>query len=108
MRKRKDFCRQWGVALSRHELLLLFISGGQRKSMVQRDPDKRQEEERRDRRLAPEEVLDRYHLHDRDARMAPEAGTEPTQIQERKPGRLRIYLGAAAGVGKTYAMLNEG
>ena len=23
-------------------------------------------------------------------------------------GRLRIYLGSAAGVGKTYAMLNEG
>ena len=23
-------------------------------------------------------------------------------------GQLRIYLGAAAGVGKTYAMLNEG
>ena len=23
-------------------------------------------------------------------------------------GRFRIYLGAAAGVGKTYAMLNEG
>ncbi|MCU1452924.1 MAG: Osmosensitive channel His kinase sensor [Acidimicrobiales bacterium] len=25
-----------------------------------------------------------------------------------RPGRLRIYLGAAPGVGKTYAMLNEG
>jgi two-component system sensor histidine kinase KdpD len=23
-------------------------------------------------------------------------------------GELRVYLGAAAGVGKTYAMLNEG
>lgn len=27
---------------------------------------------------------------------------------DRAPGRLRIYLGAAPGVGKTYAMLNEG
>ncbi|HEY7349296.1 MAG TPA: universal stress protein [Ktedonobacterales bacterium] len=33
-----------------------------------------------------------------------------TSLEERKPqrGRLRIYLGMAAGVGKTYAMLNEG
>src|SRR6185437_13848356 len=31
-------------------------------------------------------------------------------LEEREPqrGRLRIYLGMAAGVGKTYAMLNEG
>ena len=29
-------------------------------------------------------------------------------IAERKRGTLRIYLGAAPGVGKTYAMLNEG
>jgi two-component system sensor histidine kinase KdpD len=33
----------------------------------------------------------------------------PGQGQERRPrGQLRIYLGAAAGVGKTYAMLGEG
>ena len=25
-----------------------------------------------------------------------------------KPGRLKIFLGAAAGVGKTYAMLEDG
>jgi two-component system sensor histidine kinase KdpD len=29
-------------------------------------------------------------------------------MADRKRGRLRIYLGAAPGVGKTYAMLNEG
>ncbi|MCW2933458.1 MAG: osmosensitive channel signal transduction histidine kinase [Actinomycetia bacterium] len=33
----------------------------------------------------------------------------PGEGQQRRPrGQLRIYLGAAAGVGKTYAMLNEG
>ena len=30
------------------------------------------------------------------------------KIPEQEPGQLRIYLGAAAGVGKTYAMLYEG
>src|SRR3984885_3414278 len=35
--------------------------------------------------------------HDQDSRGEPDAD-----------GRLRIYLGAAAGVGKTYAMLSEG
>jgi two-component system, OmpR family, sensor histidine kinase KdpD len=29
-------------------------------------------------------------------------------MNEQEPGQLRIYLGAAAGVGKTYAMLSEG
>jgi two-component system sensor histidine kinase KdpD len=35
------------------------------------------------------------------------AGADATGAVE-KAGRFRIYLGAAAGVGKTYAMLNEG
>jgi len=34
--------------------------------------------------------------------------SEPTAAGADAAGRLRIYLGAAAGVGKTYAMLNEG
>ncbi len=34
--------------------------------------------------------------------------SEPAQVAERAPGQLRIYLGAAAGVGKTYDMLCEG
>jgi two-component system sensor histidine kinase KdpD len=32
----------------------------------------------------------------------------PANIKPWKPGRLKIFLGAAAGVGKTYAMLVEG
>ncbi len=32
----------------------------------------------------------------------------PVNVPEREPGQLRIYLGAAAGVGKTYDMLCEG
>lgn len=46
------------------------------------------------RRPTPEELLERYHL----------AGAE----KEPRRGRLRIFLGAAPGVGKTYAMLHEG
>jgi two-component system sensor histidine kinase KdpD len=47
-------------------------------------------------RPSPEELLERYNLKSPD---------------ERKPGgrgRLRVFLGAAPGVGKTFAMLNEG
>ena len=29
-------------------------------------------------------------------------------IRRQKRGRLKVYLGSAAGVGKTYAMLREG
>lgn len=54
-----------------------------------------------ERRPDPEELLDRYQL-----RAAPAGGSESDQIQGR--GRLRIYVGMAAGVGKTFAMLNEG
>ena len=32
----------------------------------------------------------------------------PPPMDTVEPGRLRIYLGAAPGVGKTYAMLDEG
>jgi two-component system sensor histidine kinase KdpD len=45
-----------------------------------------------------------------DARREPDAQLRKLQREERQAsrGRLRIYLGAAPGVGKTYAMLNEG
>lgn len=58
-----------------------------------------------DERPDPESLLDRYQLRDlvpgSDDAQAPDS-TRPQR------GRLRIYLGMAAGVGKTYAMLNEG
>src|ERR1700692_2854999 len=38
-----------------------------------------------------------------------EVALDPGEGQTRRPrGQLRIYLGAAAGVGKTYALLSEG
>ena len=43
-----------------------------------------------------------------DPRPDPEAILRKVQEGESTRGRLRIYLGAAPGVGKTYAMLNEG
>ena len=63
-----------------------------------------------DDRPEPDELLDRYHL--RDQRGADVSASSPdttaAQVSERQRGRLRIYLGMAAGVGKTYSMLNEG
>jgi two-component system sensor histidine kinase KdpD len=38
----------------------------------------------------------------------PEPAQEPSMASLHPRGQLRIYLGAAPGVGKTYAMLNEG
>ena len=38
----------------------------------------------------------------------PEPAPERVTIPDQEPGELRIYLGAAAGVGKTYDMLCEG
>jgi two-component system, OmpR family, sensor histidine kinase KdpD len=59
-----------------------------------------------DERPDPESLLDRYQLRDE----SPAPGAGDSSRPERGParGRLRIYLGMAAGVGKTYAMLNEG
>src|SRR3989441_5008169 len=82
--------------------------------MSKQPPDKQQREEGRP---DPEELLRRYSLRDRDlgvppadtpapgtgARVAPQTGGYP-----QRRGRLRVYLGSAAGSGKTYAMLNEG
>ncbi|SRR5579875_658622 len=69
-----------------------------------------------EQRPDPDELLDRYGL-----RESPVSSTEDSEDDEddvpapqasngHRParGRLRIYLGMAAGVGKTYAMLNEG
>jgi two-component system sensor histidine kinase KdpD len=46
-------------------------------------------------------------LTDEGASEAAAAGPNATDVVE-EAGRFRIYLGAAAGVGKTYAMLSEG
>ena len=62
-----------------------------------------------DKRPDPEELLDRYGLRDERQQAAPQAGSEISMDSHRPArGRLRVYLGMAAGVGKTYAMLNEG
>jgi two-component system sensor histidine kinase KdpD len=53
----------------------------------------------------PEELLVRYNLRDMEATSADEAAPQHNSSER---GRLRVYLGAAAGSGKTYAMLNEG
>jgi two-component system sensor histidine kinase KdpD len=77
--------------------------------MGQKLPDKQQHE---DKRPDPEDLLSRYHLHDSEiedpspiegAQVSPQADTHRP-----RRGRLRVYLAAAAGAGKTYAMLNEG
>jgi two-component system sensor histidine kinase KdpD len=78
--------------------------------MNQGSPDSRRcEKERPD----PEELLRRYNLQDRDLGTSPLSevrGLVPSgqDSQTPKRGRLRVYLAAAAGAGKTYAMLNEG
>ena len=61
-----------------------------------------------DERPDPEELLTRYHLRESDQQAATMPGTGEIDQQHPRHGRLRVYLGAAAGVGKTYAMLNEG
>jgi two-component system sensor histidine kinase KdpD len=66
---------------------------------------------REESRPDPEELLQRYSLRDRDLTAQPPTREEIEASLPRKEGergRLRVYLGAVAGVGKTYAMLNEG
>src|SRR5262245_19757363 len=67
-------------------------------------------------RPTPDELLDRYQLRD-SAPVAPSDSSDslsdveaPGSADSHTPrkGRLRVYLGMAAGVGKTYDMLNEG
>ena len=81
--------------------------------MAEQPPD--EPRQREEGRPDPEELLRRYGLRDRDlgvppattpaagAQTSPQAGGYP-----HRRGRLRVYLGAVAGSGKTYAMLNEG
>lgn len=70
------------------------------------------EQRREEGRPNPEELLQRYGLHDSDGEVdtAPSPTTPGVHLDSHrhKRGRLRVYLGAMAGSGKTYAMLNEG
>src|SRR6201998_3602214 len=43
--------------------------------------------------------------HDSEQRPSPEALLEAARREERRVGKLRIFVGAAPGVGKTYEML---
>src|SRR2546421_6286835 len=86
-----------------------------RSVMDEQPPDTRPREEGRP---DPEELVRRYGLSDSDL-TAPSPPVTPTGSEQATPGtgagryphlrgRLRVYLAAAAGAGKTYAMLNEG
>src|SRR6202049_2644793 len=89
--------------------------------MKEQPPDEEQRE-REVGRPDPEELLRRYSLRDRDLAAAPPRTAPPSSDLEEdedtpapapgryphRRGRLRVYLGAVAGSGKTYAMLNEG
>lgn len=61
-----------------------------------------------DERPDPETLLDRYQLRDLVPTSSAEGSADSADSSHPARGRLRIYLGMAAGVGKTYAMLNEG
>ena len=77
-----------------------------------------EKQQREEGRPDPDELLARYSLRDSDlaatspplpSRESEQGATEAGQGRyPQRRGRLRIYLGAAAGVGKTYALLNEG
>jgi len=47
------------------------------------------------------------HWHDPDQRPSPEALLEAARREESPAGRLKIFVGAAPGVGKTYEMLQQ-
>ena len=81
--------------------------------MKEQPPD--EPRQREEGRPDPEELLRRYGLRDSDMGIPP--STAPATRDQAVPqtggyphrrGRLRVYLGAVAGAGKTYAMLNEG
>ena len=90
-------------------------------AMQEQPPDEKQRE-REEGRPDPEELLRRYSLRDRDLAAAPSQAQPSGSAQgkeqavpapdsgryQHRRGRLRVYLGSAAGSGKTYAMLNEG
>ena len=82
--------------------------------MARQPPDKQHSDEERP---DPEALLERYHLHDRDLEEEESSTFSENDRASAMPaksgyphrrGRLRVYLGAVAGSGKTYAMLNEG
>src|SRR5579884_748365 len=78
--------------------------------MAEQIPDEEEQHEREEGRPDPEELLSRYSLRDSDLGVspAPSTGGAGQASYSRRRGRLRVYLAAAAGAGKTYAMLNEG
>src|SRR3954462_10700889 len=47
------------------------------------------------------------HRRESDQRPSPEALLEAARREERRSGRLKIFVGAAPGVGKTYEMLQQ-
>src|SRR5437588_3348823 len=80
--------------------------------MSEQSPNEQQREEGRPN---PEELLKRYSLRDSDLEVplsttpvAGEYANPGTSGYAHRSGRLRVYLGAVAGAGKTYTMLNEG
>ena len=73
--------------------------------MSQQPPEQSQREEGRP---DPEELLKRYSLRDSDLEMPVPSAAAGNDSHQHRRGRLRVYLGAVAGAGKTYAMLNEG
>lgn len=89
---------------------------------MQEQPPDEERREREEGRPDPEELLRRYSLRDRDLTATPSQVhlSRSTQDQEQaisasgsghyphRRGRLRVYLGSAAGSGKTYTMLGEG
>jgi two-component system, OmpR family, sensor histidine kinase KdpD len=83
--------------------------------MMKEQLPEEQPREREEGRPDPEDLLRRYSLRDSDLENPP--ATPISVGQQAKPeaegyphrrGRLRVYLGSAAGAGKTYTMLNEG
>ncbi|GAC1666052.1 MAG: hypothetical protein PVS3B1_01930 [Ktedonobacteraceae bacterium] len=77
--------------------------------MTQDTPDRKV---RAQERPDPETLLARYHLHDNeldnDENEDLAASPRPSGDTPHRRGRLRVYLAAVAGSGKTYAMLAEG
>lgn len=80
--------------------------------MSQESGEQEEQRSREEGRPDPEELLKRYSLRDSDLQPSPPAlagGEFANQDHHQKrQGRLRVYLGAVAGAGKTYAMLSEG
>lgn len=87
---------------------------------MKEQPPNEPQQEREEGRPDPEELLRRYSLRDSDLaivspQLTPSANKQTASSADtavgnyaHRRGRLRVYLAAAAGAGKTYAMLNEG